>query len=136
MPQKLSQKLPRQPIYEKSQTPRWGRLVNSILSLPRITRILVVGIFALAATLAVSPLVDFIYDRYFFARDTVMAPALVTTVLGLTMYLIGWWLVVGTVGEKPDVRRMVLWYFGLGFAAVITVAVLIAVGIRLLNFVE
>ena len=75
-------------------------------------------------------------DHYFFSVDTRMVPALVTTVFGLIMYLLGWWLIVGTVGEKPAVRTAIVWYLGAGLAAIILVTTLLAVGINLLNTVD
>lgn len=136
MPQKFSEKLPQEQTPQDVPAALPDRLVSRIVHLPRVIRVLIVGIFALAVTLAVSPLVDVIYDRYFFSTDTLMAPALVTAFLGLGMYLIGWWLIVGTVGETPPAHIRVLWYFGVGTGAVVIVTMLIILGIRLLNFVD
>jgi hypothetical protein len=109
-------------------------LSNRVIQLPRIARILLAALFALAVTLAFSPLVDLIYDRYFFNRNTLIVPALVTATFGLIMYMIGWWLMVGTVGERPAVRAALVWYFGIGVLAVVVVVYLIASGVSLLNF--
>lgn len=102
--------------------------------LPRLVRILLVGLFALAVTLALSPLVDLIYDHYFFSTQTVIVPALVTATIGLITYMLGWWLMVGTVGEQPEARAAMLWYFGIGVLAVVIVVYLILTGVSLLNF--
>jgi hypothetical protein len=102
--------------------------------LPRLVRILLVGLFALAVTLALSPLVDLIYDHYFFSTQTVIVPALVTATIGLITYMLGWWLMVGTVGEQPEARAAMVWYFGIGVLAVVIVVYLILTGVSLLNF--
>ena len=73
-----------------------SRLVGFIVRWPRLVRILTVALFALAVTLALSPLVDYIYDRYFFSMETRVVPSLVSSGFGLVMYLLGWWLMVGT----------------------------------------
>ena len=104
-----------------------------IIELPRLVRIVLVALFGLAVTLSLSPLVDLIYDRYFFSVNTVMVPALVSSAFGLAMYMVGWWLVVGTVGEKPEKRTAILWYVAVGLAAVVVVVVLTALGVSILN---
>lgn len=109
-------------------------LSNRVVQMPRLVRILLSALFALAVTLAFSPLIDYIYDRYFFDIHTLIAPALVTATFGLVMYMLGWWLMVGTVGERPAARPGVVWYFGIGVLAVIVVAYLLASGVSLLNF--
>ncbi len=113
---------------------RLARFGNRLSRLPRLVRILLVGVFALAVTLSLSPLVDLIYDRYFFSAQTVIVPALVTATVGLIAYMLGWWLMVGTVGEQPEARAAMVWYFGIGVLAVIIVAYLILTGVSLLNF--
>jgi hypothetical protein len=112
----------------------WARFGNQVSQLPRLIRILLVALFALAVTLALSPLVDLIYDHYFFSMETRIAPALVTATFGLMMYVLGWWLIVGTVGERPAARAAMVWYFGIGVLAVVVVVYLIATGVSLLNF--
>jgi hypothetical protein len=66
------------------------RLVARILALPRLARVLLVGLFALAVTLSLSPLVDYIYIEYFFNMDTRILPALVSAAVGLGIYVLGW----------------------------------------------
>ena len=112
---------------------RESRLVVLIVRWPRLVRILVVALFALAVTLALSPLVDYIYDRYFFSMETRIVPALVTSGFGLLMYLLGWWLLVGTVGERPAARIALLWYIGTGLVAVVVVSILVFRGVSLVN---
>lgn len=108
-------------------------LVQRILNLPRIARVLLCGFFSLAVTIALSPMVDEIYVRFFFSSQTVIIPSLISAAFGLVMYMLGWWLVIGTVGEKPPARLGVLWYFGVGVLAIIAVIFLIIRGITLLN---
>ena len=112
------------------------RVTRFIADLPRLIRVLMVGVFALAVTLSLSPFVDYVYDRYFFSLETVLLPALISSAFGLVMYMVGWWLIVGTVGEKPEARAAMLWYVGIGLVAVIVVAYLLVIGVSLLNFGE
>ena len=126
-PKRIQQK----PIQAASRLVWFG---DRLSQLPRLVRILLVGLFALAVTLALSPLVDLIYDRYFFSAQTVIIPALVTATFGLLTYMLGWWLLVGTVGERPEARAVTVWYFGIGVLAVVVVVYLILTGVSLLNF--
>jgi hypothetical protein len=96
-------------------------IVNWLLNIPRVVRILIVGIFAVSVTLGLFQFVDFIYLRLFFTMETRIIPSLVSASFGLAMYLLGWMCFVGTAGEKPPVRRAVLWYFGTGIFAVFLV---------------
>lgn len=102
---------------------------------PRLVRILIVALFALAVTLALSPLVDYLYDRFFFSMQTREVPSLVSASFGLLMYLLGWWLMVGTVGEKPEARAALLWYIGTGVAALLFVVFLLVRGVSLVNII-
>jgi hypothetical protein len=104
------------------------RLAVRIVSLSRLSRILLAALFALAITLMITPVVDGIYLNNFFSSDTRMIPALVSTALGLGYYGVGWRLIVGYVGEKPIPRPAVLWYFGMGAAACIIVLALVFIG--------
>ena len=112
------------------------RIIEWIIGLPRLTRILLVAAFALAVTLSISPLVDIIYADFFFSMDTRMAPSLVTAAFGLIMYLIGWWLIVGTVGERPALKKAIFWYLSIGIFAIVFVSLLLAAGVDLLNTVD
>jgi hypothetical protein len=111
------------------------RLIDWILGLPRILRIVIAAGFALCVTLALSPLVDFVYVAYFLNPQTVIVPSLVSAAFGLGMYVLGWRFLIGTVGEKPESRLFVLWYITLGLMAIVVVAILIVRGVTLLNFV-
>lgn len=118
-------------------------LVGAVVSLPRLPRILLVAAVSLAVTLALSPLIDEVYFQLAFTPLSSLSlpvarvlPALITAALGLGMYTIGWWLIVGTVGEHPQARQAVLWYIAAGMLAALVVALLIMRGISLLNFVN
>ena len=109
------------------------QIIIRVLAWPRFVRILMCGLFALAVTLALSPLVDEIYLRFFFSEQTVLIPSLVSSTFGLLMYMLGWWLVIGTVGETPPARGSVLAYLALGLLAILVVVFLILRGVSLLN---
>jgi hypothetical protein len=99
-----------------------------LASLPRLSRIALAALFALAVTLVVFPLVDSIYLQTFFDERTRMIPALVSAGVGAVMYAIGWRLLVGYVGETPTARPAIVWYVGVGMAALIAVALLLLYG--------
>lgn len=109
------------------------RLIERVLHLPRLGRIVICALFALAVTLALSPLIDEIYLRFFFTSGTVILPSLVSAAFGLVMYMTGWWLIVGTVGETPPVRLVILWYLAVGILAILVVIILVFRGVSLLN---
>jgi uncharacterized protein YhhL (DUF1145 family) len=104
------------------------RLARWIVHWPRPVRIVVTLVFALAVTLAFSPLIDDIYLRYFFHPSTRVVPSLVSVFAGLCMYVAGWLLVVGTVdGELPS-RLAVLLYGVFGLLAISAVLVMLVFG--------
>lgn len=109
------------------------RIVEQVLHWPRFVRVLLCALFALAVTLSLSPLVDEIYLRFFFSAQTVLLPSLISSAFGLVMYVIGWLLVIGTVGEAPLARTSVLIYLALGILAVIVVVFLVLRGVSLLD---
>jgi bacteriorhodopsin len=49
------------------------------------------------------------------------------------MYMMGWWLIVGTVGEKLDARVSTLFYIILGVFAVALVGFLVVRGVSLVS---
>jgi hypothetical protein len=123
------------PKLKKAETALIDRVIDWILSLPRLVRILIAIVFALCVTLALSPLVDLIYSEFFFNPQTIIIPSLVSASFGLAMYVMGWRFLVGTVGEKPQARLFVLWYIVLGLMAIVVVTILIVRGVTILNFV-
>ncbi len=129
----MSRRPKRQSRKSGSADPSRIRGVNWLLTLPRSVKIVLNGGFALSVTLALFPVVDEIYIRLFFNENTVIAPALVSVSFGLVMYLAGWMLIVGTVGEHPPARLAVLWYCGIGILAVFVVILLVIQGIMMLD---
>ena len=109
------------------------RVIRWLLRLPRLVRILVVGMFALGVTLALFPVVDAIYLRFFFHESTRSVASLISAGIGLVMYMVGWQLIVGTVGEQPPARRVVLWYLVIGGLAILLSLLLIVQGVTILN---
>lgn len=122
----MSQKKSRLSEYHQ---PFWLEAIHRLFKLPRFVRIVIVFIFALAATLALSPLVDFVYLTYMFTAESRLLPSLVSAGVGLAMYLIGWWLFVGGVDELPPARRAVLLYVMVGILIVCLIIVLALTGI-------
>src|SRR5262245_36210004 len=114
---------------KKAETSLVARFIDGVLSLPRILRILIAVVFALCVTLALSPMIDMIYMKFFFMPQTVIAPSLVSSAFGLAMYVLGWRFMIGTVGERPEVRLVVLWYVLLGVMALAVVVILIVRGV-------
>jgi len=110
-------------------TPAIERWAARIFAIPRVARILIAFVFALSVTLAVSPILDSIYLNYLFTPETVVLPALIEAGFGLVMFVLGWWLIVGTVGELPPARLEMVWYFGIGALAIILVIIWLITGI-------
>lgn len=123
----------RRPAYKSRlneyQKPLWVEFARWILGLQRIIRLVIVFVGALAVTSAFSPLVDYLYLSYMFTLETRVLPSLVSAVIGLVMFFFGWWLLVGSAGGTPAVRRGVVWYVIVAIGALIWVVVLSAFGI-------
>lgn len=98
------------------------KIATTVLNLPRITRILIAGVYALATVLAITPIVDEIYLANFFTEDTTWLPAMITASIGLFVYMIGWRIIVGTVGETILPSNSVTWYLIAGLFAILMVA--------------
>lgn len=113
---------------EQPPVPVTTRWVRAVLRLPRVARIALVAVFALAVTFALSPVIDAVYLRYFFTETTRVLPSLVAAMAGLVMYALGWILVVGTVDETLPERVAILWYIGLGLLAVMLVVIMLLAG--------
>lgn len=118
----------KQPAYRPVSTPAYVPWVDRLLKLPRLARIGIAALFALSVTLALSPIVDGIYLNFLFTPETVMVPALVSAGFGLVMYVVGWQLIVGYVGEMPPARLVILWYVGVGVLALVLVMILLVTG--------
>jgi hypothetical protein len=100
-------------------------LVRWLVNLPRITRIILCSIFSIAVTLGFTPIIDYLYISFIYRDDTELAqfihsrlPTFIEIGVGLVMYIVGWMYIIGTRGETPPARPIVLWYFGIGVLAV------------------
>jgi hypothetical protein len=111
-----------------TEPPVSARLVERIVHLPRLTRIGLAALFALALTLAITPIVDRIYMDRFYDPTTRGVPAMVSTALGLVFYVVGWRVIIGYVGETPPARRAVFWYAAVGVTACLLVLLLVVIG--------
>ncbi len=108
--------------------PASERLIERIVHLSRLTRILLAAVFALALTLAITPLVDQHLPAIFFDSSTRVIPALISTAAGLVFYGVGWRLIIGYAGEAAAARPAILWYISIGAAACVVVVVLLVIG--------
>ncbi|MCL4249138.1 MAG: hypothetical protein KJ065_13405 [Anaerolineae bacterium] len=116
------------PYVPEMEPPPAPTLEERTIALPRLVRMLIAGVFALAAALLVTPVVDNIYLENFFSMDTRTVPALVSAALGMVVYVVGWRLIVGVVGSPPPARPAVRYYLIFGVALILFVIVLIAFG--------
>lgn len=98
--------------------PIWVTVAERVLGLPRSFRIFIAVLVAIAVVVVVRPVIDDIYLREFFSDDTRMLPALVATALGAVVYVLGWYAIVGWVGDERTARPLVLWYLGFGIIVV------------------
>ncbi len=108
--------------------PESVRLTERILRLPRLTRIVLAAVFALALTLAVTPIIDGIYLSRWYDPSTSELPSLISTVLGVIFYVVGWRLIIGFAGETPATRTATFWYIVIGALACILVIFLVVIG--------
>jgi hypothetical protein len=92
---------------------------------------LLAGLFGVATTLAFMPLVDGVYLTHLMAWEMPVLPSLVSAGIGMTVYILGWRLLVGTVGERPVLRRATVVYFWLGVLMCVLVLALIVYGLAL-----
>lgn len=119
----------------RDERPPRKTLLERIVRLPRLARIVLVAFIALMVVLAVFPLIDRLYVALFFSPTTLILPSLVATGVGLVMYVIGWLLLVGTVGTQPIIQRGLRWYLGIGGIAIMIDIVLIIQGITMTDAV-
>jgi hypothetical protein len=106
-------------------------LMRKILNWSRLARIVTISIFGIALTAAVFPLVDIIYIDRFFNPDTRILPSFISAALGIIMYIVGWFLIVGTRGEKPPERIGVIIYTLVGTVIILFVLFMIINGYHL-----
>jgi len=103
-------------------------LIRKILDWPRLLRIVIICIFAIAVTAVLFPLVDFIYMENFFNEQTVIIPSFVSSGVGIIVFGIGWWLLVGIRGERRPERTAVFFYMLFGVLVIVFVFILIING--------
>jgi hypothetical protein len=112
MGRKSQRHSPIQPV--PSPERRRIHLMDNVLKLPRIVRILIAAVPALALVLVFQPIVDQIYLRLFFSPETINVPGIIIAVMAVLMYFAGWIFIVGYSGEErmPDDRdrRAAFWY--------------------------
>ncbi len=117
----------------ESPRPLWWRLAAWYLRRPRLLRIVVAALFGLGTTLLVSPQVDYTYLRYFFSADTRVLPSLLSTAVGVIVYVIGWRLTLSVeAAEKPSLRATA-WYLLSGLLVLLALVVLLVVGLITIN---
>lgn len=117
---------------ESESLPFVFRVVKIVLDLPRLIRIGISAVFAIATTMAIREVVDEIYLNYFFSESTRIIPSLVTAAVGLLMYVIGWQLIVGTLGEDRQAKVITAYYLLIGVFAMMLV-VLWVVRLSIIN---
>jgi hypothetical protein len=103
-------------------------LVRKILGWSRLLRIVIVSLFGAALTAAVFPLIDGIYVTRFFDESTRILPSFVAVGIGIIMYGMGWWLLVGVRGEKRPERIAVFIYVLVGILVILFVFILLING--------
>lgn len=113
---------------ENAATSLPQRLALRLVRLPRLARISITALFAVVAALLITPLIDSIYTTRFFDYNTLMLPSLVSTGVGIVMYVIGWIVLVGYSGEELKPRKRVLLYVVVGCLMVLTALVLVITG--------
>ena len=103
-------------------------LMRKILGWSRLVRIIIISLFGVALTAAVFPIVDYVYITRFFDESTRIVPSFVSVGIGIIMYGIGWWLLVGIRGEKRPERIAVIIYMLAGIVIVLFVFILLING--------
>jgi len=106
---------------------RGYRAIRYLLQLPRSARLALTAVFALAVTLVMALLV--FYESIFYTNSLLNVLMLVCVGFGMAMYVAGWQLYIGPVGETPPARLAVLWYVGLGALAIFLVTLWFLQGI-------
>jgi len=103
-------------------------VLQRLVALPRWARIGLALVFAIALTLLVTPIIDFIYLSRFYNASTLVLPSLISTAAGVAFYFIGWRLMVGFAGEAPKPSAALLWYFVAGMVILLITLALVVSG--------
>jgi hypothetical protein len=114
--------------HPRERVPYATYIMRKILEWSRLKRIVLICVFGMALTAAVFPVVDYIYITYFFNPDTRIIPSFVSVGIGIIMYAVGWFYLVGTRGEKRPERVGVLIYMLVGILVILFVFILIING--------
>lgn len=103
----------------KPQSPLtfWEQITN----MNRLLRLLFVAIIAIITTLAVSPTIDAIYLQSFFTPETRLLPSLLAMGAGVTMYIVGWFYLVGSAGQLMTITRGLKWYIYISLLMILIV---------------
>lgn len=109
---------------ERNKLPRLVRWSAAIIDMPRLVRLLLCVLVALMVALTVT----LVWVRLSEAAIFLTLPIIVAVVVGFVVYLLGWWLIVGYIGEPPPVRVGVLVYLVLGLVALVTALGLVMTG--------
>lgn len=104
-------------------------LAARFIALPRLVRIVLVAIFALGWVLLLFAPVDMIYFYNFFSMDTRILPSYVSAGIGLLVYFIGWYLLVGTIGQRLQPKLSSGIYIVLGVGVLLLDVILIISGL-------
>lgn len=110
-----------------------SRIAHTILNLPRMVRFLMVMIFALAYVLLFFPIVDHLYVEFFFDPATLIAPSLVSMLIGGAVYVIGWRLIVNPPIKPPPAPMPIIIYCTLSLIVLFLDLLLITMGITMLD---
>ena len=79
-----------------------GRLTARILRFPRLIRIVIAAVFAFAAVVVV--------DRIFtptYYTSAATTSSTISVIVGVAMYSIGWWALIGFSGEDRQAQPIV-----------------------------
>lgn len=120
-------------LQEDFRRPFWNEVVRFVVNLPRLARILLCAVLALATTFAVSPLVDYLYLSYMYTPETTVVPSLVSAGAGIVAYFFGWWLIIGPAGDAPPVRPAAFIYLCFGILMLALIIVLSVMGLSSAN---
>jgi hypothetical protein len=107
--------------------------ILAIHRLPRVLRITMAMLFAVALVLLIFPVVDDVYVTYFFDPSTVILPSLISVAIGGVYYIIGWLLLVNPRLNPPPSPLPVLLYLLIGIIVLCVDIALITMGINMLD---
>ncbi len=114
-------------VVSQSRIEQWAIRLDR---LPRTARI----VLSFLVTLILTAVVSVIVDRALLKdiSDSGMTPALVAVAVGVALYFVGWWALVGFDGDPGAVWQAgatAVLYVSLGVAGLIVLVMLILVGL-------